>query len=536
MARLEMQLASRVAHEDLAAPTPDVSAATEARGATPDEPEEEFEFEVGGNWFARGGIFALAVGGALMLSLPYSGLPSSVPSIVGMAVAAGLFGLAHAWQRSFELVANYIRGAGMALLWFATLRLFFFGAQPALATDSTLGRALLVLVTVINFAVAFRRGSPRLATLALATSLLSAVAIGAAWPLMATILALSFVVAATFRRGNWSLFWLAGTTLGPVAYFVWAIGNPLRGGAFHFEAEPRLAPVVLLLSALVLAVGGLRRGNKEHESMLDGGIAALNCGFGYTVFLVHIAGAFQADFVFAQLSASVMFLGLAVLIWIRIRSYSETFFYAMTGYVALSMAIIKLSAVPDVFVWLSLQSVVVVATAVWFHSRFMVVANFLIYVAIFLSYVLIQERETGISIGFGVVALTSARILNWQKGRLELKTEMMRNAYLLGGFLIFPYALYHLVPGAYVGLAWVGLALVYYALNLIIRSKRYRWMGHATLLLTMLYLVIVGTRQFEPVYRVASFLALGTVLLAVSLIFSRLRLRRGDKTPGDPGH
>ena len=47
------------------------------------------------------------------------------------------------------------------------------------------------------------------------------------------------------------------------------------------------------------------------------------------------------------------------------------------------------------------------------------------------------------------------------------------------------------------------------------------------MLFTTLYLVIVGTSRFEPVYRVLSFLALGTVLLIVSLVFTRLRKRRG---------
>jgi hypothetical protein len=302
------------------------------------------------------------------------------------------------------------------------------------------------------------------------------------------------VVAVVVRQQAWPLLWLTGTVLGPVVYLVWAMGNPVRGGAFHFVAEPRLAPAVFLLSVLALAIGALLRGNHEHDTMLDGVAAALNSALGYGVFLVHTAAVHPADFVVAHGLASVVFLGLAVAFWGRNRSYAATFFYAMTGYAAFSMAIIKASAMPNVFVWLSLQSVVVVATAVWFRSRFIIVANFLIYLAVVLGYVVLKERETGISIGFGIVALVTARILNWQQDRLELKTEVMRNAYLFSAFVIFPYALYHLVPGAYTALAWVGLALAYYALNLIVLSPKYRWMGHATLLLTALYLVTVGTR------------------------------------------
>jgi hypothetical protein len=198
----------------------------------------------------------------------------------------------------------------------------------------------------------------------------------------------------------------------------------------------------------------------------------------------------------------------------------------MTGYAALTVAIGRASAMPAVFVWLSVQSVVVVATAIWFRSRFIVVANFLIYLGIVLGYVVLAERETGISLGFGVVALVSARLLNWQQSRLELKTGLMRNAYLLVAWLVFPYALAHLVPAGYTALAWVALALGYYALNLIVRNQKYRWMGHTTLLLTACYILIVGTRKFEPVYRVLSFLVLGTVLLVVSLVFTRLRKSR----------
>jgi hypothetical protein len=198
----------------------------------------------------------------------------------------------------------------------------------------------------------------------------------------------------------------------------------------------------------------------------------------------------------------------------------------MTGYAALSMAILKLSSAPQVFVWLSLQSLVVVSTAICFRSRFIVVANFFIFLATVAGYMIVATGETGISVGFGIVALVSARILNWQRDRLELKTELMRNAYLICAFLVFPYAVHHLLAAKYIALGWVGLAAVYYALNLAVRNQKYRWMGHGTLALATAYAVINAMRGFEPVYRVLSFLVLGTVLLIVSISFSRVR-RKG---------
>jgi len=334
----------------------------------------------------------------------------------------------------------------------------------------------------------------------------------------------------TSHRRNWRALALAAIPISYATYLAWALGPPFSGAALHFATFPLLAPGVVLGCAAIFAAGAWLRPTAEPEGAWEGIGALLNCGLGYGLFFIHTMAAFPAGLAVAHAAAFLVFLAIAVAFWVRRQSRVATFFYAMTGYAALSIAILKASSAPAVFVWLSAQSVVVVATAIWFRSRFIVVANFLIYVAIVLVYVLVVEGETGISVGFGLVALVSARILNWQQQRLELKTELMRNAYLLSAFLVFPYALYHLVPGKHVGLAWIGLALAYYALNFAVRNQKYRWMGHATLLLTTCYLVVVGTRPFEPVYRVLSFLVLGTVLLAVSFVFTRLRKRAPVET------
>jgi hypothetical protein len=124
------------------------------------------------------------------------------------------------------------------------------------------------------------------------------------------------------------------------------------------------------------------------------------------------------------------------------------------------------------------------------------------------------------------VALTSARILNWQQDRLELKTELMRNAYLASAFVVFPYALYHLVPQAWVSVSWVGIAVLYYVMNLLTKSRKYRWLGHNTLLLTVIYILVMSTGKLDGAQRIISFLVLGSVLMVVSLIFSMIRARQ----------
>ncbi|MCB0294933.1 MAG: hypothetical protein KDG51_06760, partial [Calditrichaeota bacterium] len=164
--------------------------------------------------------------------------------------------------------------------------------------------------------------------------------------------------------------------------------------------------------------------------------------------------------------------------------------------------------------------------AIWFRSKFIIVANFFIFLLILLAYVIVAGKVSTVSIGLGIVALLSARILNWQKDRLELRTDFMRYAYLVTAFFIFPYALYHSVPEAYVALSWIGVSVFYYLMSVWLKNNKYRWMALLNLILTVLYLFVMGSSQLDPVLRVVSFLILGVVLLLISLAYNRMRMKR----------
>jgi|WetSurMetagenome_2_1015567.scaffolds.fasta_scaffold18936_3 hypothetical protein len=510
-------------------PDPSGPFPVEADTPPPARDEDELEFEVGQNWFAKVGIIVIALGMVFLLTFPYTDLPAAAPGIFGYVLAGGLLLVARLSRESFDIVSRYLRGSGMLLLFFTTLRLFFWGTEPALSLTSPTGPLLILAVLAVNLAIGFRRESPYLVGLALATGFASAIAVGTPAFLLLLTGVLCGIAAYARVRHDWPGVLFFTTLLAPFVYGVWMVNNPFHGNPVLVQAAmPAL--YALPVYAALLASGTLLRRDSGSESAW-----AVACSFAagagiFGLFLLHSALSHESVGGVPSAIASMVFLGLAVAFWVREQSRLSTFIYAILGYGALSTAIIQTSAVPVVFVWLSAQSILVVGTAVWFRSRFIVVTNFIIYLMIVAGYVAVATEETGISLGFGLVALASARILNWQQNRLELKTEAMRNAYLASAFLVFPFALYHLVPHSLVSLSWVGIALFYYALNLIIRAQKYRWMGHFTLLLTALYVVIIGIVQLEPTYRIISFLVLGTALLVVSLIFTRARARRRRQT------
>ena len=195
----------------------------------------------------------------------------------------------------------------------------------------------------------------------------------------------------------------------------------------------------------------------------------------------------------------------------------------MTGYGALSIAIILQFDMPDFFMWLCFQSLLVVSTAVWFRSKFIILANFIIFLLIFFAFLILSGATSGISLSFGIVALLSARILNWKKDQLELKTEQMRNAYLLTALLIIPYSLYQLLPSGFVAFSWIAVAILYYVFSLMLKNVKYRYMSLATFMLTVLYVFVLGITSEETIFKILSFLVLGGALVIISIVYTRNR-------------
>jgi hypothetical protein len=170
--------------------------------------------------------------------------------------------------------------------------------------------------------------------------------------------------------------------------------------------------------------------------------------------------------------------------------------------------------------------------ALWFRSKMLVVINVMIFTGILAAYFALSPSIDLANFSFAVVAHLSARIMNWQRERLTLRTEAMRSLYLLIAFGCMMYAIYMAVPAQLRSLAWSGATLGYFGLGLALRNVKYRWMAVAALLATVVNLFLVDLSRLEPRLRVVAFLVLGCVALVISLFYSRMRRGTG-RTPED---
>lgn len=502
-------------HEGIAAPRA-------APQASDEEKEAALELKIGEFWLARVGIVALLVGTAFFIAYPLEVFPPLGHSLIGYLAVAGLFVASRFWRVTYPFLSRILFGGGLLLLYYATLRLHFFTDHPLL-TNKPAALILLLLVVAGHFYFASQRRSEFLTGIAIFLGYVTALVADATHftlPLVAitAALAIYFLMRYGFKiAGLLSIVWAY------LAHLLWLMGNPLLGHPLQAVTTHQYNLVYLFIYAAIFALPNLLHAEETPVDATKILLPLLNgAGFFGVAFLVTITF-FTQDRAFIFFLISTCFLALAVLCWVWRESRYATSFYACLGYMALSAAIFTRFSSPQYFIWLGWQSLLVISTAIWFRSKIVIVANTFIYLGIFLVYLISSPSTGAVNVSYAVVALLSARLLNWKTERLALKTELMRNVYLASAFIIIPYGLYHAVPRNYVSLSWLGAAVFYFLMSLFLKNKKYRWMAMLTILLTVLYVFAIDLARLEAGYRILSFLALGMVLLIISLLYARSR-------------
>jgi len=486
---------------------------------------DSLENEISQFWFAKVGTVILTIGIIFLLTFPYQNLPPASPGIAGFLFSGVLFLLSHYWRDSLKFLSKYIFGSALLLLFFSTLRMHYFGKNP-LIESLQLEMFLLILVTVLHLIIAYKRKSVYLTALGFTFAAITSLISNNFYALFVLLILLSSLVVFLKLKYEWNSIYIFGIVLVYLTELIWVINNPLIGNQLELQNPPYLFVVSLLLYAVIFNSGNFLRPNKKTEDSVVIVSTMLNCFLSYSIFFFITLVKFNEFIALSNLIASIIFLCISILFWKKEESKYSTFFYSMLGYLALSVAIVSQFPKPDFFIWLCWQSLIVISTAIWFRSKIIIVANFIMYLIIFFSYLALADKISAVTLGFGIVALLSARILNWKKDRLDLKTEVMRLFYLGSAFFIFPYALYFIIPKDYISISWTIVAVFYYIVSVILKNRKYRWMAILTFLLTVIYVLLVGSTGNESVFRIISFIVLGFVLLIISIFYGKMKSKK----------
>jgi hypothetical protein len=488
---------------------------------TEEEAEERLESNFGEYGLAWLGNIVLFFGIVFLVEyLRRSGFVVISPAL-GFAAVAGIFGLARYFRNSNPYMAKIFNLNVYLLVYYVILKLHFFTSSPVIP-----GKAieLILLLLVITLLLIISASTKYALLTGLSLILLSITAVVSdSTHLMLALASLISVISMIFLfRFGWIYQVYLSVTLFYLICLLWMVGNPPMGHSVQIISNHQYGFNWIFLSSAVFSLIALMPERKESytsESII-GAVVYNGAGFVFTMGICFLSF-FKDTFALPSGSIAVYCMAYAVVLKVRTNWKITGAIYALSGFVALSVAIFGIYGFPRAWTLLSVQSLLVISMAIWFKSRFVVIMNTLMYAMLLLLYLATSHSFDLANISFTLTALITARMLNWAKSRISISTVFIRNLYLVTAFFMVLYTLYHLIPRQYVTLSWSLAAVVYFLLSLLLKNVKYRYMALGTMVSAALFLLLVDLAYVELAFRVLALLFLAIISIGLSLYYNK---------------
>jgi hypothetical protein len=488
--------------------------------------DEQIESSIGQYGLAWLGNIVLFFGIVFLVEyLRVSGFTLISPAF-GFASIASVFFLAKYLRDSNAYMAKIFDLNGYLLTFYVVLKLHFFAADPIISNKLIV---LLLLLAIIGYMIylSVQRKYAVYTGISLVFLAITSMLSDATHAMLFMTCLLSLISIVLLYKFGWIRLVFLAIVLTYFVNLLWMLGNPLLGHPVQVIDNHQFGYIYLFLVAAVFSSIALMP--KKEESYTSTGIigAIVFNGIGFIVMMgLFILSFFKDSYVLPTGIIAFYCICYSILLKVKSNWKITAALYAIFGYLALTATIYGIYHFPQAYFFLAMQSLLVVSMAVWFRSKFIVIMNILMYSSLLIIYLTTAEHGNAMNISFSFVALATARILNWQKERLTIRTEFIRNFYLITAFPMVLYTLYHMVPGQFITLSWVLAAVSYFLLSLLLKIVKYRYMALGTMVAAALFLFLVDLARIELAFRVIALLSLAVISLALSFYYSKKMKKR----------
>ncbi len=438
----------------------------------------------------------------------------------GYGCVAMVYLLGYLTRKSLPYMSRLFSYNGHLLLYIQAMRICLF-QESQIIENAFLGHAVVVVVLLSLIYLAYRNNSQVLAIIVWLMMAITAIADGSTHFMLPFMVGISgTAILFAFRKAWWTGLTIS-IFLSYFIYLMWIMGNPIISKTFEFINIHQMGHVYLFVIALAYTLLALAPASSDLSHNQINTVIVLN-GLGFTFLLTLTVLSFFTESYF-RLFGMVATFSMAYSIWIQLRGTWKPIaaMYAIYSFVALSITIAGIFSFPLAFLLLSIQSLLVVIVALWFRSRFMVIMNTILFVGLLIAYFITGDILHGTNFSFALVALSTARILNWKKQRLEIRTELIRNIFLFSGAFMVLFSLHEAVSPNFVTLSWTLSAMVFFVLSVVIRNMKYRWLAIITMVITVFYLFLVDLSNISLGYRIVALMFIAIISLGISMFYSR---------------
>jgi hypothetical protein len=440
---------------------------------------DSIEFRIGEFGMAWFGNIVLLFGIAFLIQYLQNSRFQLLAAFVGLISVSGIYAICYFTRNSYTYLSKLFAYNGHILLFYWTLRLHFFQAEP-LIKNETLGLSILIVSLIVLFYLSFRQKSQLMAGMVLLMVLISGVISNSVGFGSAMILAVAILSMVLYYRFGWLPLVFVYILLTYFSFLNQLLNNPLIGNSPVLIQLSGLLNLFFIGSGLTFSLLALIPKKEDiSNDFLTASVVWNGLGFSSVLAVLTLAY-LSKNYVAVFAGISAFCLTYSVILQLRSSLKILSSMYALYGFLAMSVAFFGILLFPRAYMLFSIQSLLVVSMALWFRSRFIVVMNTFLFVILLIFYLSNRISYNSINFSFMLVAFITARIINWKKERLNIRTELIRNTYLVTGFIMTLFAFYHAFPGPYITVSWILAALLFFLLSRLLKNIKYRWLAIAT--------------------------------------------------------
>lgn len=490
-----------------------------------DEEEKGLESQIGQFGLAWLGNIVLLFGIIFLTQYLMIQKYRFISVILGYLAALSIYFISNYLKKTNVHLSFIFKMNAQVLLFYLTLRLHFFSAAPILSNKTISVLLLFFLIGLLAY-LSIRDKSQGFASLFMIFALTTGIVCDAALFILPLIALATCGAVYYYYRFRWAPLLIVTIILSYISAFIWLLGNPVIGHPMKLIAEQHSGVIYFLGLGAVFSTTLLFRNKDKSEDDFLTGVTLVN-GILYSLLLIFIVlGFYSKNYVVLFSGLTLCCLVYSIVLHSRYDWNFASAFYALYGFMAMSIAFHGLLGFPRVYLLLAVQSLVVVSMALWFRNRLIVVMNSILFLMILLTYLISSKSINEVNYSFTLISLVSAGIINWKKSRLQIKTDMLRNLYMFEGFFMMLIALLHAVPKQFVTFSWTMAALFYFLISLLLKNIKFRYMALGTMICSAFYLFIIDLERIELIYRVLALLFLAAISIGISIYYTN----RGKKT------
>lgn len=442
------------------------------------------------------------------------------PAVAGYVAVAAIYASSYFTRKAYSYLSKIFYYNGHLLLFYITLHLHFLEVNP-LIKNFNVGFFVLIVVLTALFYMSVRKKSQLMSGMVLLMMLISGIISNSTHYLLSITTLTALLSFALYYRFGWIKIVIAFISFIYFVHLMWLFNNPVINHELVLRETHDFGFIYLIVTGIIFSMLAiLPKKEKILDEIIIGSIIWNGMGF-TAILMLTVITYFSENYVLIFGVIAFFFLMFSFVLQMRSFLKITASMYALYSFMAISITIYGIFLFPKAYTLLSIQSFLVVSMALWFRSRFIVVMNTILFVLLMAFYINDPISYNTTNFSFMIVAFVTARMLNWKKERLNLKTEFLRDLYLLSGFTMTLIAFYNAMPKELITVSWIFMAILFFTLGYFIKNVKYRWLAIATLIASAINLLLVDMSHMNVGARVLIFLLFAIISITISILYTK---------------